>query len=197
MKKSILLSAIISIFLVLSCTSLSALGDETVTPASKGDSPDLTIKILSVTHNVHYFDIKVEITNIGTSAVPAGETLNVCVKVLAEVDIGNNETIPLLVVDKIVDFSSAIASESLEPQASINGTIIANTTHADSIIHVRVDPPYEDHPNGNIVEVDETNNCDQFVHKAPRPRISNYPVLLKISKLFPRVFSLLRLILRL
>ena len=50
MKKSILLTAIISLFLVLSCTSLTALGDETVAPASKGDSPDLKIKILKCIH---------------------------------------------------------------------------------------------------------------------------------------------------
>jgi len=203
MKKSILLSAMISIFLVLSCISFSAVGSETVAPASKGDSPDLIIEITSATYKKHYFDIEVNISNIGTSAVPAGETLWVCVKVVSKITI-DNETFNYLAYDKIFDLSDKIALESLEPGASINETFSVNNgtfLKPNSIIHVRVDPRYQDldgdHLNGHIEESDEDNNTDQFVHRSPGPRIYNNPLLLRISEMFPRIFSLLLRILRL
>ena len=191
MKKSILITAI-SLFLLLSSTSFAVAN---IVNDSEGGKCDLTVDIKDVTHHTWYFEVQVEVSNIGGAAVDC-EDVCICLKILSHFEFqGENYT--MITHDGTDNLAELINLTTLDANSAVNVTLIGDTTYTDSIIHVRIDPPCEGNPNGKVLEENEDNNTDQFVYGNSRPRTTTNPLIAKIANMFPRIFGILQRLLSL
>ena len=163
-KKCFVKEASVLLVLALMLSSVGAMAANTQSQTSSTsvkavatieDLPDLTIefKITKSSDEYYYYDQWIH--NNGTGAVPAGQ--HIVVKIFSNPVISYEYDGPLN------------PGEVMYNQGTLPKTVVSSGV----LLAVVVDPPYEGHPNGDILESDETNNvCTCLIPHAKSSSLS-------------------------